>query len=162
MSRHWFWLLKCTNDLLLAWKLWHCWCNVQMWNNLAERKRNQKWKKKNEKKKKKKNRCKQLSRGSPDPSLQWNNHNGNIIMIFASIPMRNIQQFMKIHSCKQSSRSTHKNEKEKSRHQLLPFSIEIFFHGIFPQSVFNLGNKSSCKRCPQVPRFEEGPFFNKF
>lgn len=53
MSRHWFWLLKCTNDLLLAWKLWHCWCNVQMWNNLAERKRNQKWKKKMKKRRRK-------------------------------------------------------------------------------------------------------------
>lgn len=80
---------ECINDLPLARKLWHCWCNVQMWKK-PSRERNQK--------KKKKVNVKQLSRWSPDPSLQWNHHNRNIIMIFTSIPLRNIQQFMKIHS----------------------------------------------------------------
>ena len=40
-----------------------------------------------------------LSRWSPNSSLQWNYHNRNIIMVFPSISLRNIKQFIKIHSC---------------------------------------------------------------
>lgn len=40
-----------------------------------------------------------LSRWPPNPSFQWNHHHIYIVMIFTSISLRNIKQFVKIHSC---------------------------------------------------------------
>lgn len=43
-----------------------------------------------------------FSWGFPDSSFKWNDHNSNIIMILSSIPLWDVQQFMKIHSCKKA------------------------------------------------------------
>jgi hypothetical protein len=135
-----------------------------MWNNLAEREREREEPKKT--KNKIKERKKRIDVNNYPDDLQILPSSETTITETSSWYLRRSPWGISSSSWKSIPANNHQEAlirmRKRRAHQLLPFSIKIFFHSIFPQSVLNLGNKSSSKRSPQVPQFEEGPFFYKF